>query len=86
MKDWGEDSWDFLSGDIDRDRRNLHLLMDTAEELYGVVDREERKRRAVDRAVLVTGAEAGLLLTPRDGKLAPRVVRGAGGVEMPLST
>lgn len=78
-----ETSWDFLSGNLDRDRRNLHLLMDTAEELYGVLDREERKRRAVDRAVLVTGAETGFLLTPRDGRLAPNVVRGVGGAELP---
>jgi len=86
MRDWSDDSWDFLSGDLDRDRRNLHLLMDTAEELYGVVDREERKRRAVDRAVLVTGAEKGFLLTPQDGALVPNVVRGPGGVELKRDT
>ncbi len=85
MADWANDSWDFLSGNLDRDRRNLHLLMDTAEELYGVVDREERMRRAVDRAVLVTGAEKGILLTPQNGVIRPRVVRGVGGEDLPPS-
>ena len=85
-RDWAEDSWDFLSGDLERDRRNLRLLMDTAEELYGVVDREERMRRAVDRAVLVTGAKVGILLTPQDGQLQPRMARGAGGTELGLDT
>ena len=83
---WSETSWDFLSGNLDRDRRNLHLLMDTAEELYGVLDREERKRRAVDRAVLVTGAEKGFLLTPQEGRLVPNVVRDVGGVEASRTT
>lgn len=86
MADWREDSWDFLSGDLDRDRRNLHVLMDTAEELYSVVDPDERMCRAVDRAVLVTGAEKGILLTPRGGQLEPRVVRGLRGEELALKT
>lgn len=79
-----DSAWNFLSGDLARDRRNLRLVMETVGELYGELGTEERMRRAVDRAVLVTEAERGFLLIEEDGELEPRVVRDAAGSDLSL--
>lgn len=77
-----DESWDFLSGDLEKDRRNLRLVLDTAEELYGVLDPEERMRRAVDRAIVVTGAEQGMLFLHDGAELELRVSRDANGRDL----
>lgn len=69
------DTWDFLTGDLKRDRANLQLVMDSVDELYARVDPAERMRHAVDRAVLVTRADRGILLQEVDGEFVPLVVR-----------
>ncbi len=68
--------WDFLTGDPEKDRRNVGILLDSVEELYGQLGLEKLMRRAVDRAIRVTGAERGiLLLADEEGTLEPRVAR-----------
>ncbi len=77
--------WDFLTGDPDKDRRNVGILLDSVEELYGPRSLEDLMRRAVDRAIRVTGAERGMLLLESGGALRTAVVREAGGADLPLT-
>jgi serine phosphatase RsbU (regulator of sigma subunit) len=73
-------SFDILTGDRQRDERNVRILLESVQELYGTLDHEETLVRAVDRAVLVTGAERALLLIGgTGGGLEVRVARGRGG-------
>lgn len=79
--------WNFLTGDTEKDRRNVEILLESVEELYGPRALEEMMRRAVDRAIRVTGAERGLLLLDDgDGHLATRVARTADREDLPLDT
>ena len=79
--------WDFLTGDRAKDQRNVEVLLESVEALYARQRVDERVRSAVDRALLVSGAEVGVLLLPDpvDG-LRPYVVRGRDGNELPLDT
>ena len=76
--------WDILSGNAERDRRNVSLLMQTVRELYGAIDLPERTRRAVDRAIEVTGAERGILLLDDETGLHATVSRDRSGENLPL--
>jgi sigma-B regulation protein RsbU (phosphoserine phosphatase) len=77
--------WDILTGEAERDRRNVTILMESVAELYGLMGLDELNRRAVDRAIKVTGAERGILLLDGDqGRLAARVARSRKGQDMPL--
>lgn len=79
--------WNFLTGDTEKDRRNVEILLDSVEELYGPRSLDELMRRAVDRAIRVTGAERGLLLlADADGVLTTRVARAATREDLPLET
>ena len=40
--------WDFLTGDPDRDQRNVRILLDSVEELYGPRGLDELMRSAVE--------------------------------------
>lgn len=77
--------WDFLTGDPEKDRRNVGILLDSVEDLYGPQGLEELMRSAVDRAIQVTGAERGMLLL-EDGGETPetRVARNAQRLDLPL--
>ena len=77
--------WNFLSGDAERDQRNLHILMESIADLFGPRGVDEITRSAVDRAILVTGAQRGLLLLDEGAGLAPKVAREAGSADLPLS-
>lgn len=79
---------DFLTGDRLRDQRNVDLLLDAVVELYASSgDLDTLVRRAVDRAVRVTGAERGmLLLSERDEVPEVRTARDAKGLDLPGST
>lgn len=79
--------WDFLTGDPEKDRRNVGILLDSVEELYGSRGLDELMRSAVDRAIQVTGAERGMLLLAEDGEtLVTRVARTADREDLPLDT
>lgn len=74
----------FLTGDRARDQRNVDLLLGTVGELYGTGDVGTLVRRAVDRAVAVTGAERGLLLLAgAGGEPEPHTARDAKGADLP---
>ncbi|MFO0934582.1 MAG: GAF domain-containing SpoIIE family protein phosphatase [Planctomycetota bacterium] len=74
----------FLTGDRVRDQRNVDLLLDAVVELYGTADLATRVRRAVDRAIRVTGAERGiLLLGDAAGEPVPHTARDGKGADLP---
>jgi sigma-B regulation protein RsbU (phosphoserine phosphatase) len=77
------DAWDILSGDADRDRRNVRILLESVAELWGPRPLEELFRHAVDRAIAVTGAERGFLFVSQDDSLQIATARHAGGVDLP---
>lgn len=77
--------WDILTGDPERDRRNVSILMESVEALYGSQELDELIHRAVDRAIVVTGAERGFLLLADDqGQLEVVVARDRKGRSLPL--
>jgi sigma-B regulation protein RsbU (phosphoserine phosphatase) len=77
--------WDILTGDPEKDRRNVGILLESVEGLYGPRELDELMRSAVDRAIQVTGAERGmLLLEDAGGRLDTRVARNARGEDLPL--
>lgn len=79
-----QSAWNLLTGDAARDRRNVQILMESVEELYGPRPLAELLSRAVDRAIRVTGAQRGLLLLGDErGVLAVRLARSAKGVNLP---
>jgi len=79
--------WDFLTGDREKDQRNVEVLLESVEEMYARRSVDDRIRSAVDRAILVTGAEEGVLLLPdENGELQPYVTRDRDGGELPLDT
>ena len=61
-------SWDFLTGKPGEDHRNLRLIMETVESLYAETDARRQMEQAVERAVLVTDADEGLLFEERQGE------------------
>lgn len=76
--------WDFLTGDPEKDQRNVDVLLDSVEEMYGRRSVKDRIRSAVDRAILVTGAERGFLLVPNEaGVLETRLARDKDGHTLP---
>lgn len=78
--------WDLLTGDAERDRRNVAILMESVEELYGPRDLPTLLRHAVDRAIRVTGAARGvLLLAGAEGRPTARVARSSKGADLPLT-
>lgn len=79
--------WNFLTGDTEKDRRNVEILLDSLEELYSPRDVDDLMRRAVDRAIRVTGAERGMLiLADEHGTLETLVARSTNLDDLPLDT
>jgi sigma-B regulation protein RsbU (phosphoserine phosphatase) len=76
-----KNQWDILTGSPDRDSRNVAILMESVAELYGPAELGEATRRALDRAIRVTGAQRGFLLLGE--ALTPWVVRDAHGADLP---
>jgi len=74
-----------FSGDPERDRRNLAILMEGIADLFGPRGLDELMRNAVDRAILVTQAERGILLLEDGEEPRPQVARGREGGDMPLT-
>lgn len=73
----------FLTGDPARDQRNVSMLLGAVEELCGSADLETLVRRAVERAVLLSGAQRGaLLLAAPDGRLSVRTARDRSGKDL----
>jgi sigma-B regulation protein RsbU (phosphoserine phosphatase) len=80
-------NWNFLTGEPERDQRNVSILLESVEALYGTRELDELMELAVDRAIEVTGAERGLLLvSEEEGELRTRVARGRNGEALPIDT
>lgn len=77
-------AWDILSGDAERDGRNVRILLESVAELWGPRPLEELFAHAVDRAIAVTGAERGFLFLSDGGRLDIATARHAGGGDLPL--
>jgi sigma-B regulation protein RsbU (phosphoserine phosphatase) len=76
--------FEFLTGDLARDRRNVDLLLGAVERMYGHDGVEDVLRHVVDSAIQVTGTERGVLLLAdeRDHRLTIRVSRGRDGRDL----
>ena len=74
-------SLEFLTGNVENDRRNVSILFASVADLYGPHAVHEVMQRGVDRAIEVTGAQRGILFLEqeRPGEVAPVVFRAAGG-------
>jgi len=73
-----------LTGDRVRDERNVDALLRALASLHGRGDLDALVRSAVDGAILVTGAQRGVLLLPMpDGSLGVRTARERGGKDLP---
>ncbi len=76
--------WDILTGDVERDRRNVQILLESVAELYSPREHDDVIRHALDRAIEVTGAQRAILLQgDADGVLVPKTARKAGGEDLP---
>jgi transcriptional regulator with GAF, ATPase, and Fis domain len=73
-----------LSGDVERDARNIDLVLRTIGDLYGPDDLPQLLRTIVDRTVLLAGADRGALLLEGGGEaLEIAVARDADGQDLP---
>ncbi len=78
--------FEFLTGDIARDRRNVDLLLGAVEQMHGGLTEEEILTSAVDSAIELTGGERGaLVLADGKGGLSVLLARGSGGKSLPSS-
>jgi hypothetical protein len=66
--------WDVLTGHVERDRRNVSVLLESVTELTSAPP-QELADRAVDRAILVADAQRGILLIDDSRGLRPQVAR-----------
>lgn len=74
----------FLTGDPQRDQRNVDVLLGAVRELCAGTDLDAIIRRTVDGAVEVTGAQRGALLLPDErGVLVVRQARGRDRKDLP---
>jgi len=73
---------DFLSGVSRESQRNFRTLIATVAEVIGETELEVLLKKLVAHAIRTTGAERGLLLLPRDGKLAIRVALDSSGASL----
>lgn len=72
-----------LTGDAVRDARNVDALLRALADLQGRGELDALVRSAVDGAILVTGAQRGVLLLPeRGGALGVRVARDRTGADL----
>ncbi len=77
-------TWDIYTGNPEHDRRNMSVLMESVLQLYDPQGADELPRHAVDRAILVTGAERGILLLDLGDGPVPVVARTRSGDDLPL--
>jgi len=74
-----------LTGDAERDNRNVSLLLATVNAANSAVGIREVTKRFVDMVLLLTKADRGLLLLARDGELALDVIRAPDGMDLPFT-
>jgi signal transduction histidine kinase len=74
-----------LTGDAARDNRNVSMLLATVNAANSAVDIGDVTRRFVDMAVVLTGAERGLLLLLREDALVVDTIRGRDRRDLPAT-
>jgi transcriptional regulator with GAF, ATPase, and Fis domain len=73
-----------LSGDPERDVRNVEMLLRTIDELYSAHDLDEILRKVIDRTIELAGADRGaLFLSSPQGTLEIAVARDSAGHDLP---
>ncbi|MHC4848903.1 MAG: GAF domain-containing protein, partial [Planctomycetota bacterium] len=84
-RDWASRQTGFLTGDKDRDARNVAILLDTIEAVSGNRDLDSLLLSIVDKAIHIANAERGIVLLPdaKTGALTVRVARDKLGVPLP---
>ena len=70
------DATGILTGDADRDRRNVGIVLSMVQELYGPLELDMVLRHALDRAIEVTGAQRAIVLTEDADSGSPGVRMG----------
>ncbi|MEM8884893.1 MAG: GAF domain-containing SpoIIE family protein phosphatase [Planctomycetota bacterium] len=85
--DWANAQTGFLTGDKDKDGRNVGILLDTIAAVSGDADLDSLLRSIVDKSIHIASAERGIVLLPDDetGKLAVRVARDKLGNPLPTN-
>jgi len=83
--DWALTQTRFLTGDKEKDARNVAILLDTIAAVSGNRDLDSLLRSIVDKAIHIASAERGILLLPDEetGKLTVRVARDKLGSPLP---
>jgi len=83
--DWASRQTGFLTGDKDRDARNVAILLDTIAAVSGDRDLDSLLRSIVDKAIHIANAERGIVLLPDEdtGQLIVRVARDKLGNPLP---
>ena len=84
-RDWAAAQTGFLTGDRQKDARNVAILLDTIADVSSNHDLDKLLRSIVDKAIAIANAERGLLLLRDDqsGELVVRVARDKMGAPLP---
>jgi len=85
--DWLTNQTKFLTGDKEKDARNVAILLDTIAAVSGQGDLDVLMRSIVDKAIHIANAERGILLLPDEetGQLSVRVARDKMGNPLPAN-
>lgn len=86
-RDWAASQTGFLTGDRQKDARNVAILLDTIADVSSNHDLEKLLRSIVDKAIAITNAERGLVLLKDEvsGDLVIRVARDKMGSPLPAN-
>ena len=84
-RDWASMQTGFLTGDKEKDARNVAILLDTIAAVSGNRDLESLLRSIVDKAIHIANAERGIILLPdpETGQLTVRTARDKLGSPLP---
>jgi serine phosphatase RsbU (regulator of sigma subunit) len=87
IKNWAQAQTGFLTGDKEKDARNVAILLDTIADVSSNHDLDKLLRSIVDKAIAIAHAERGLLLLPDEesGELSVRGARDKMGSPLPAN-
>ena len=86
-QDWASKQTGFLTGDKEKDARNVAILLDTIAAVSGNADLESLLRSIVDKAIHIASADRGIILLPdpETGQLTVRTARDKMGNPLPAN-
>jgi serine phosphatase RsbU (regulator of sigma subunit) len=64
-----DDYSDFLTGDLDEDRRRVTILLETLQDVSSSVDLHETIQKVLDKSIAITGSERALIMLYDDDKV-----------------